>query len=45
MNKNDLVEFRSEDEGISLSVHLDSENETLWMTLNQVPAHGKLSFA
>jgi len=38
MNKNDLVEFRSEDEGISLSVHLDSENETVWMTLNQVSA-------
>lgn len=38
MNRNNLVEFRSEDEGISLSIHLDSENDTIWMTLNQVSA-------
>lgn len=38
MNKNDLVEFRSEEEGISLSIHFDSENDTVWMTLSQLSA-------
>ena len=38
MYKNNLIEFRSEDEKISLSIHLDPENETIWMTLNQLSA-------
>src|SRR5690606_23997871 len=36
MNEKNLVEFLPKNEGGSLFVHLDSEKETVWLSLNQI---------
>lgn len=34
--QNTLIEFRSDDDQVSLSVQLDTQDETVWLTLNQI---------
>ena len=33
---NTIIEFRSHDNHIALSVHLDPQDETVWLSLNQI---------